>query len=710
MDEFKTAGANSDSEFERRLHQLVFPQIRAKSPKLMPNMVGFELLDVNDDESQAKGVFAFRLGPQQILVPLVFSNGHVKGLNLMHLKQDNLLLPLSEPLIDYVLSRQTLSVGRRETREESRRGGNSLFQDVARTLTNIGEKIASALDLSAVLPMFAPTATSALLRTMQTDDDFGRAVLEFYPFQKLAAIADRVEAPAKPKPWDASKKPMAVTFEDRLSSMGLDNKQRNDLLRNGVAFYDDRDIKDVTEVLQLSTPVTWYAPQQGGIYDLVTDGGEVVPAAVFKSLVTVGEGRANCGVVVNLEKNEYISTFLQYLTVTGERDQWQKTFDDLPLAGSADLAAGDKFLLVDSKMRATLPLTYIGKVSRTGSSTVYVSQEDWPATPGHDFRACRADGFGLPGPRGGDAVEMFVDQIETPFPYDDKYSARSGDGPEPCYRRGYSILLLSEESERMQPAGQNLLVGSEVRVLKLDKKNERLMCPLTVDMWQRVKQADTGLRKLAATADRGEYQVECGVLRSGRRTRGGALRHLVCVHGLSSDAGLEVLKAADAAEASGRVAAFAVKHAAAFPDIDADSQSSPQTYDTPAELDVGSGDPFLARDVEKVVDAAQSGEKAVFDAAVINSLFRRHNVIGAIDELLGNLTLGLDHICRILLLLYAHREELEDQFGAETVPQLEDSLENLAEELGDTLLTLKKKSIETQSGGAGDYQLLGLGG
>jgi hypothetical protein len=65
-----------------------------------------------------------------------------------------------------------------------------------------------------------------------------------------------------------------------------------------------------------------------------------------------------------------------------------------------------------------------------------------------------------------------------------------------------------------------------------------------------------------------------------------------------------------------------------------------------------------------------------------------------IDRYLGDLVKGLDRIGRLLFNFYWHNERFAERFGDNEIPELEDSLRNSFEGLGDLVLFLKQKSVD----------------
>lgn len=92
--------------------------------------------------------------------------------------------------------------------------------------------------------------------------------------------------------------------------------------------------------------------------------------------------------------------------------------------------------------------------------------------------------------------------------------------------------------------------------------------------------------------------------------------------------------------------------------------------------------------------AAQQGQKEVFDTSMISGLLRSVRQDTLVDRYLGDLLKALDKLGRVLFMFYWHQEEFEDRYGKSSLPELEDALRNSFEALGDVTLYLKEKTIE----------------
>ena len=93
--------------------------------------------------------------------------------------------------------------------------------------------------------------------------------------------------------------------------------------------------------------------------------------------------------------------------------------------------------------------------------------------------------------------------------------------------------------------------------------------------------------------------------------------------------------------------------------------------------------------------AGQEGQKEVFDTTMVAGMLKSVRQDSIIERYLGSLVEALDSLGRLLMNFYWHQEEFEDRYGKSDLPELEDSIRNAFESLGDITLFLKEKTIES---------------
>jgi hypothetical protein len=112
----------NDTQFEQAFSNLAHAYLKDKAPGLLDYEVGFELMERNEDNTKAVGVFGFKVGPQWLYAPVFFINGDLKGHELLFLKDQDQFVPLKENWLNYILRRKPASLGKKTDQNMARLG------------------------------------------------------------------------------------------------------------------------------------------------------------------------------------------------------------------------------------------------------------------------------------------------------------------------------------------------------------------------------------------------------------------------------------------------------------------------------------------------------------------------------------------------------------------------------------------------------------
>lgn len=315
---------------------------------------------------------------------------------------------------------------------------------------------------------------------------------------------------------------------------------------------------------------------------------------------------------------------------------------------------------------------------------------------------------------------------------------------------GYSdeVYLNDREGVRFRQVGGVLQVPKEFKVIKLkaareegsgdfkypahDRSSEDVVSPGDwADLQAEIAQKTARLR-VAAYTDAGQLTINQGPLVS-RRT---ALFDLIGKHGFAEPVAREIIKQAEAADRQGRPAEFYVRYGEGYPQLQKAGQSPlrdqailapaipeeqlgtgyefngvPQRLPEEYELDIpqlAEGDPSVYdTSPEAMPDpmamqaaqmAARSGQKEVFDTAMLAGLLRAVRPDSLVTRWMGDLMRSLDRLGRIIFQFYWHNDEFSQRYGQADLPELEDTLRNAFEVLGDLILFLKEKDVDAVPG------------
>lgn len=634
------------------------------------------------------------------------------------------------------------------------RPGAAAFRAAAATNPLTAPKYAAGMpDLPAFLRKEGAAAVDRLVRTLAADADLAAAFDRVHGVDTLRAVVEEVKAaaagcgvmgPAQPPAGRGRKKKPGVFAPEpepekaaALVSVvvgtaysaapvrtgagpDLTAAEREKLLADGYVVRDGRADRDVTKAYAVSGRQALTVPTATGLYDvLVKPGGW---EKCFVALWPYGRaGRADFATVVRLDggRREYVNAHPTrvFVSQAGPEaaagqvgsgfDGYDRWLDDLPAA--AELPEDDGvYMVVGPRGQASLPFRVRAELAGDGDQRVYdVGFRDWPDYDRRDGQPRAA--VGAPG----------------------GYGAR-GDGPHfervrLTGKAGRTLTVL--DGELLVPAGFKLLTVRE----PADPEAGVLSCmcgggpersPLllgtdrdvTAALWEKT----AGLR-VSRVGDETVIEGRGGVVKAASTPQ--AVACLVVGHGLREAAAVAVLEKA----AARRAVDLRVKYAAGYgPPTDGYSplDSAPTapgfpdppygiepTYaggvfsqypqeallavhmnrQHPYPYDNSPPDP---QTIQSAVQAAQTGQKEVFDTTMIGSLLTAGRSDSMVDRNLGPLMKGMDRLGRILFSFYWHNDEFADRYGKADMPDIEESLRNSFQDLGDVVLKLKLKSVE----------------
>ncbi len=229
--------ANSpDQEYEQSFFQLAYEKLQEKLYNLLPFLVGFEIINKNDDGTKALGVFGFKSNNGQMLfVPAFFINGAVKGIDLIYSKNNEQFYPLNEDFAEMFLKDEVTGIG--DSSKESREDINNKMspvnlQSLVRPPKTASVKYTSLMDF---ISDSEPVTKEAFYKLFKESDDFCEAVLRFYPLDKIAKAIF-----VKPEVKEAPPEPEVRIYKVGDDLSGLSDEDRLKIVNDGYCVLDKR--------------------------------------------------------------------------------------------------------------------------------------------------------------------------------------------------------------------------------------------------------------------------------------------------------------------------------------------------------------------------------------------------------------------------------------------------------------------------------------
>lgn len=173
-------GGDPEQGFEQSFSALAYSYIKDKSSRLMDFVVGFQLIDRNDDATKSVGVFGFNVGGMWLYVPIFFLNGDLKGHELMYVLKKDMFLPLKEEWVNHIISKKPHVLGSPSERNTYQLGGR--LPDLSRFGLSPGRKSAAATrvvgfdepSLQGWVHPFMPVLASAKLASLSGGPEHDR--------------------------------------------------------------------------------------------------------------------------------------------------------------------------------------------------------------------------------------------------------------------------------------------------------------------------------------------------------------------------------------------------------------------------------------------------------------------------------------------------------------------------------------------------------
>lgn len=761
----KRAGIESPDrqQLEQDFSGLAYAFLKDRAPGLLPYLVGFEVVESDEDGSRAVGLFGFAVGKSFYYVPAFFLTNQIKGMDLLYSKNDNQFIPLRENWIQHITDKQTIRLGgapRTETTmaDMDRPDFNGMFvpptpgasaisgmgeglkvgecmQNLCTTWNQMqktavdmlehdavfGETLAGALAsvkgaqhvertgsdlIDFVVNRGGPAAASKLAMAM-TNPEFVKIACRFYDPRELL-ISTFAES-LKPK-VAAEKKVTVVTATTKYD--GKNNKYQTKLVRDGFYIDDKRDDSEKSNVFKADYVKSVTTPTCSGRYKayLVEEG--LTDACVL--FPTYG---GLSGVIV------YLPDTKKYFTASNTKVSVSAVVEDSPVPDTrlydsavsiADIKPGNRYILVDKDMNSTAPFK---------------------------ARSVTSDGTGV------DSVLSIGVDFNTGIKYQDY---RNHDyGCSPCGPCGYAEdkLIPTPGTGKLRRSGSTYMVPTDSwRALDLGEEAQLENDNIYGNANCNSRPADatdiftamlkSGCHRMTVQSDDNglAYAILLDdIVDSHQLGYKSACIRMVTHFGLGVEDTEAMLKEAKSNFKSHRTVKLAQVGMPGIPGQPMEQDPTtglplmqPQYEQMPISVDNGvpmqpsgagtginmggegaqqsaGGTPMGPPADGSSVDpqtmammqaAGQSGQRQVFDHAMIGTLSKTYDASNMIDSFIPDMMKALDRVGRTLFLFYWKNEDFAERYGAQDLMEVEDQIRAVFKQFGDLILKLKQKSID----------------
>lgn len=587
------------------------------------------------------------------------------------------------------------------------------------------------LDLPTFLISMGRPACTAFLGLMNDYPVLKEATLKFYPEEKIAAVM-RTVCEEEGKRHPLLSKPKARPLSELLDSpkpnekigavhiisyrmvMGgksalpkdlqLDDGEKEKLIKDRVVVRDTRPDSKVTHAYEVKGDKALQNPMAAGLYEVLVKPGEFAKCAVIPAPYD-SKSRKNTVVVIRIDNKAFEVVHASRIWAKPEmlpREEYRKWLDELPTAKSLNTSE-------DGYSRSI----FIGNEGKDVSLPFHASQEV-------NGQLTVFDGW-------FDGNFCVRDRPASLKTIRKRHEASPIDG----YRGNDRVVLTADAGKGLRCNGQELQVPGNARRVVIKDKGVQLELATLPDF-------ELGLMKAAGTPIEIRFKSDQYRLGDDQKFASweDSFSSLIVTHGLREASAREVL---DRAKAEGQLNLH-FKRATQEYDLQQTSHSAPsipeqmtgtepsgmgsvqsvepmdlkmpvsdqaqtndrslydpRTVSNPWEQMSGGGDGD--QDTIGMADqAAQMGQKEIFDTSTIGAVLKTMNPETVINKHLGPMTRTMSRLGESLLSLYWNKEAYEERYGKQELPALLDQMRDIFTKLGDLILSLKEKEVNPEFG------------
>jgi hypothetical protein len=616
----------------------------------------------------------------------------------------------------------------------------SAFLPVVADAPGAGKRacLATKWSLPNFLKQAGRSAAVTLVKSMRSNQNFADAVLKYYTMDDIIKAASDVFSKAAKdgdKNITGTAPRVRIMFADKANVLDLDTAMLSDseqekLWQDRYLVQDKRKDDEVSKVYTNQISASLNNPCDSGWQRVLMASGKLKPQLLLVAPKGTNEDNATHTMIIDLtDGNRFRSADIKDMFVSSELPdtrEWQTKFDNLPAADTGK--RGDKIILVSKDYRSTVPLFVRMKITNSEGQTMYYGEIDsfpysrYSSDATHNVRYPRFRGrlFNVSDAEGGRSwLSAPVPMVGEERPYDYRtcfvITGKDGGaitriGNDIFIPNGYKLIKISDKD--IEPWKLRDLQNNKDDVPKWEPAKDSLATTQSVLDVKMQLFKSASVRKIQPVTDGIEFWLKVDGHTGPPMSKLAAVEQLVIKHGLCEPDALNILKQASrkaGVEFILHLPQYLVKQAQGMPSAPPIPEprmgSDPNTgvpIIYPQEEEVGAGGEFMqpgTMDMDatyRAEQAANQGQKEVMDTAVIGGLVKTMDPDAAVDQYLGDLILGLDRVGRILFMYYWHYDKFKDRYGSQDMPELEDSLKNVFDGLGDLVIFLKQKTIEPE--------------
>lgn len=402
----------NNNQVETTLADLAVNLVFERTPGLADHYLGFELVpgSQNEEKTRAAGLLGFRVGNEELYIPVLFLNGKVKGTEVLYLKNADVFTSNSKQWVDYLTTKDTGVMGGGSTPrtplQQPSAQGLSVFSRAPGSMGKMGEffngaaadfwnKVASADDwadlatgdglcLKNVLRAigkdgylkfaeFLDNNPPLLAKVAQAFDLEKEVFIEDWPEEKTASVEEQeAELLQKIASFLVEEKgpfflrPDDIEFLSKEAEFSMTPEQKEQAFTDGFIVLDKRAEDESTLVVKEDYRQRFESPTESGFYEILNSSGSLEKVFVAHQPFMVEDPSKHLmgclvldpesGVYVLPVSGEQIFVRSRFST---EEAVWKEKFGKMPSVTSME--PGKSYMLISPSLQVSSPFHVNGK-------------------------------------------------------------------------------------------------------------------------------------------------------------------------------------------------------------------------------------------------------------------------------------------------------------------------------------------------------------
>ncbi len=723
-----------DTEFEQAFADMSYTRLQDEGQALLPYNVGFEIVDKNEQGSKALGIYVFKIGKLLAYAPSHYINGNVKPMVSLYLPKEDLFLPLTDDQVNDLLKEPAMDLG-------SPSSGQNISSFAQPSLENLitpprTGRYVSASERNSNIKIFLKRLEKRASTPRKLKDniliDFcknnpGYGSRFFHKNKSLikkAADFDLLDDLLKAmknnfthhlKKSESLKHTKGKFIEEKdnlfiAHARELSPNKKKKALRDKFIVVEDGDTTQQLYSTEYSQ--SFQNPQRSGMYLVLTKDGMLEPCIVFLNPKSLDDfNSAGTSLVVTLDRSKYCTVQTKDIFVTRNLtvDECKsffskgKNFSGVKPGKIYFMAA--QFSVVFKSGKCSEPFRVTNKVSTIDSGRyLSVEKELSPLLPedddyNNDYNNDYNDSNGM-------NWLMRTKRKDSSETHGGRYDMK--------------IYVTDSTSEKLVQNGTGLIASSKYLFFELPRCDDEAFLELgdegTLNTSLRYR---NGFKVLKVRSDNSEHyaSLDDSPWKSFLK-KSEMAKHFskVGFNKMAIDRVFDDLAKSKEVKYLTKLSFFEpttqLEGGGGLPTqlFREEYRTLPQNVQTMQPQDMGiannmylgpngSAPSNLPSDAAALGDSlAQFGDRNLFEHGILGALATTSSTIDKVGTYIPDLTAAVDKLGRILFLFWYKAEDFKKIYQVNEYTKYEDLLVNTFKNLGDIVLSLKKKAIPKNLG------------